>query len=315
MVKNATFVTPILPGRVVDQGPYAPDRSSCARRRPRATPSQITRILTPCMSGVNGGIDYDIDLSTLPSSLASQIRYVQQGPDSPTELIKAAKEIAANASAYPAVLYVLVDMLGFNNPVAAGIAIDALGNAQRAAIPALLTGVAAFNYAVNAYALRAIARIGDPSTFDVCTACAIRGPIPNVRRAACRALAALRFEESVTAAEAFARLVVLADTEPDWGVRYAAIVALERFHTLHLIEHSLANDALRVVRATSDGCSHVACLVEGVDKLPSPPELSVDPAVSARAAVAFSVLVERYNATNIPISFETVEEKVNASQQ
>eukprot|EP00171_Calliarthron_tuberculosum_P009212 IDg9212t1 len=164
---------------------------------PRLTRRCIRKCGTS-MSGVNGGIDYDIDLDALPIALASRVRAIQRGPESPSELISAAKYIASAVPSTPETLPVLVDMLGYNNPVAARIAVDALAIAGSEAIPALLTGVGAFNYAVNAYALRALARIADPSVVSVCVACAMKGPIPGVRRAACAALAALQFsEESV----------------------------------------------------------------------------------------------------------------------
>lgn len=284
------------------------------QRRPRSDTFARKYAFNTRMSGVNGGIDYDIDLSSLPSSLAMRVRYVQQGPDSPTDFIAAAKEIAENTPQYPAVLPVLVDMLGFNNPVAAGLAIEALARADRFAVPVLLTGVAAFNYAVNAYALRALARIGDPTTMDVCTACAVRGPIPNVRRAACRALGALHFENVTDATTAFTTLVALADGEPDWGVRYAAIVALERFHALHFIDAPHAEDVLNVLRATEMGRSrvtqHVLPIVQS-----SPDEIVVDPAVSARAAVALDILNDRFLDLNICHDFIVKNNKISSTMR
>lgn len=245
------------------------------------------------MSGVNGGIDYDIDLSTLPAPLASRIAYIQSGPDSPTELIAAARQIAASSSTLPQTLPVLVDMLGFNNPVAASIAVDALSAAGAPAVPPLLRGVAAFNYAVNAYALRALGRVGDPAVLDVALACASRGPIPNVRRAAVRALAGLRYDNVEDAEKAYRQLLRLADAEPDWGVRYAAMAALQAFVMDELVGSALLRTALDVVAAAADGRSKV--LVErgeGEEKEPLP----VDPTVCARAFVALEVLTERIGA-------------------
>lgn len=239
------------------------------------------------MSGVNGGIDYDIDISKLPASIASHVQYVQGGPDSPSTFIDAAREIASASSEHPSTIPVLVDMLGFNNPIAANIAVDALVSAGRESVPSLLSGVAAFNYAVNAYALRALGRIGDPSVLDVCISCAERGPIPNVRRAACRALAGLHFENTEDAVRAHTLLVTLTRQENDWGVRYAAIVALENFTATHLLsdaERACAVDALRL--AVQEGTSsEVAGKSE--DGLPPRP---VDPTVVARAAVALEAV-------------------------
>lgn len=188
----------------------------------------------------------------MPAKVAKRVQYVQAGPDSPTEFIHAAREIADASSSHPATLPVLVDMLGFNNPVAANIAVDALGNVGSAAVPPLLSGVAAFNYAVNAYALRALGRIGDPSVIDVCIQCAQRGPIPNVRRAACRALAGLKFDDEKQAIKAHAVLVALAENEADWGVRYAAIVALECFSSVSALPASERRRAIDVMQSIAD---------------------------------------------------------------
>lgn len=246
------------------------------------------------MSGVNGGIDYEIDLSTLPAALAARISYIQSGPDSPTELIAAAREIADSSQTKPQTLPVLVDMLGFNNPVAASIAVDALSAAGAPAVPALLRGVAAFNYAVNAYALRALGRVGDPAVLDVALACATRGPIPNVRRAAVRALASLRYETDDQARRAYEELLRLADAEPDWGVRYAALAALQAFVKDELVGAELLRNTLDVVGAAADGRSRV--YVKPHDGEEEKPPLLVDATVSARAFVALEVLSERIGA-------------------
>jgi phycocyanobilin lyase subunit beta len=247
------------------------------------------------MSGVNGGIDYEIDLTTLPSDLAARVRYVQGGPDSPNELIDSARDIATASSSYPATIPVLVDMLGFNNPIAANVAVDALVRAGDAAVPSLLSGVAAFNYAVNAYALRALGRIGDPAVLEVCIGCAEKGPIPNVRRAACRALAGLRFSEPRDATRAHAVLVALVQTEPDWGVRYAALVGLERFLCVGMLSAEERRRGISAVQLVADQLE-VPVPDNGSTRndTEGPP---CDPTVVARAAVALAVMREESVAT------------------
>lgn len=260
-------------------------------RRARASPGLCRRTCTvsPRMSGVNGGIDYEIDLASLPEDVATRVRYVQGGPDSPTELIAAAQSIADASSTHRATLPVLVDMLGFNNPVAANIAVDALVHAGRDSVPSLLSGVAAFNYAVNAYALRALGRIGDASVLDVCLQCAEKGPIPNVRRAACRALAGLQMEECGDARRAHELLVLLAGGEPDWGVRYAAIVGLECFCSTKALPEGERQRGIDAVRVTAEGgVVGVGTDGEGGDGVE---EAVVDPTVVARATVALEVMM------------------------
>lgn len=245
------------------------------------------------MSGVNGGIDYDIDLDALPTALASRVRAIQRGPESPSELISAASYIASAAPSTPATLPVLVDMLGYNNPVAARIAVDALAEAGSEAIPVLLTGVGAFNYSVNAYALRALARIADPSVASVCVACAVKGPIPGVRRAACAALGALEFLDETAAATAFDTLLRIADGEPDWGVRYAAVVGIERFKAKHRLSSNLRDAAVCILEATVNGDGQY--FQSEKDSSDGPVnDTVVDPTVGARATVALERWKEEF---------------------
>jgi phycocyanobilin lyase subunit beta len=229
------------------------------------------------MSGVNGGIDYEIDLASLPADLARRVRYVQGGPDSPNELIASANEIASASSNYPATVPVLVDMLGFNNPIAANIAVDALVRAGDTAVPYLLSGVAAFNYAV-----------GDPAVLEVCLGCAEKGPIPNVRRAACRALAGLRFSNADDATRAHAALVALVESEADWGVRYAAIVGLEHFMCVNKLSREERQRGMHVVRATAEEVE-VPIPANSSDGA-AVQTVPVDPTVVARAKVALATM-------------------------
>lgn len=288
---------------------FSPTSWQAAQIRIRRPSPKVTIVLsrrkrsTIYMSGVNGGIDYEIDVSTLPTKLADRVRKVEQGADTATELIEAAEELAEASADHPQLLPVLVDMLGYNNPVAANVAMDALVSSGSAAVSSLLIGVAAFNYSVNAYALRTLARIGDPSVASVAAECASRAPIPNVRRAACRALGALRYQCSEDASKAYTQLVLLADREPDWGVRYAAIVALEAFQKIELLSERLVGIAIDVVKAAGEGRSYVVpeWLLEvqsSSDK--SPPPLSkverptADGTVMARANVALDSMRTRY---------------------
>lgn len=242
------------------------------------------------MSGVNGGMEYEIDLASLSPPLARRVRYIQSGPDSPTELIAAARDLAAAAPATPAMLPVLVDVLGFNNPVAADVAVGALAAAGSAAVPSLLVGVGAFNYAVNGYALRALGRVGDPAVLSVVAACARQGPIPGVRRAACAALAGLRFERGEEAAEGFECLLALADGEADWGVRYAAVVGIERFWARGLLEGKTRRKGVEVLRGIVDGRHNVLGDAKGEDG--EVKSVESDPTVVARAIVALEALGE-----------------------
>lgn len=240
------------------------------------------------MSGVNGGMEYEIDLDSLTPSLAKRVRYIQSGPDSPTELIAAARDLAAAAPTTPEMLPVLVDVLGFNNPVAADLAVDALAGVGKDAVPSLLIGVGAFNYAVNGYALRALGRVGDPAVFSVVAACAKQGPIPGVRRAACAALAGLRFTDAGDAAQGFDCLLKLADSETDWGVRYAAVVGIERFVAHELLDEQMQSAGVAVLRGIVAGKRNVLGSEDDEDNGEDATEN--DPTVIARATVALEQL-------------------------
>jgi len=243
------------------------------------------------MSGVNGGIDYEINLDDLPPTLRSQVETIQNGPETPDELISAASDIAAASAdsddVRDALMPVLVDMLGYNNPVAARIAIDSLVSTGEASIPVLLTGCGAFNYSVNQYALRALGNIGHPSVHAIVTACAEAGPIPGVRRAACYSLGRLNFTDKPSAEEAYTLLLKIADGDSDWGVRYAAIAGVEKFAAVDLLGDSLRKDGVAVLQ----------CIIEGKERFFKSGEdendkaqVRVDATVTARATIALEAI-------------------------
>jgi phycocyanobilin lyase beta subunit len=196
------------------------------------------------MSGVNGGLAYDVDETQLPEDIRPLVQMIVRGPDSPVAFIEAMQRIAdwllvqqqerangTNTAAPETLVPFLVDSLGYNNPVAARMAVDLLVRLYgKRAIPTLLQGVAALNYAVNAYALRAMGAIGDAdAVFTVAKQCALRGPIPNVRRAAVRCLGLLHYDQAVSGeskrAEAIAVLSSLLE-DPDWTIRYTIVWSL-----------------------------------------------------------------------------------------
>jgi len=255
--------------------PTARKWAVASRRYRRAQRLQGPARTEPRMSGVNGGLAYDIDEQQLPDQIKPLVQMIVRGPDSPAAFIDAMERIAdwlwqqqqsANdrGTRPPDTLIpFLVDSLGYNNPVAARIALDLLVRLYgKGAVPVLLQGVGALNYAVNAYALRALGAIGDAdAVFTVAKQCALRGPIPNVRRAAVRCLAQLKYEESANGRarceDAVASLSSLVD-DPDWTIRYALVWSLS--HLLHrkfiekpeitnILAHIANQDADVVVRA------------------------------------------------------------------
>lgn len=126
----------------------------------------------------------------------------------------------------------LVGVMGFNNPGAAVAAVDGLMACGPAAVEPLLEGLDNHNYGARAWAVRALAGIGDVRGLELLEQ-ALAGDIgPSVRRAAARGLGQLRCgglpaeerrgvqERALTALEAAAG-------DGEWVVRYAVVVGLE----------------------------------------------------------------------------------------
>ena len=88
----------------------------------------------------------------------------------------------------------LVQVLGFNNPGAAVAAVDGLIAIGPAAVGPLLANLDAHNYGARAWAVRALAGIGDPRGLDVLEDALATDVGPSVRRAAASGLGALRLE-------------------------------------------------------------------------------------------------------------------------
>jgi phycocyanobilin lyase beta subunit len=157
-------------------------------------------------------------------------------PDPPTALLVAtarlASQLAGDDPPAPAAIAALVQVLGFNNPGAAVAAVDGLIACGEAAVAPLLANLDAHNYGARAWAVRALAGIGDVRGLELLEQ-ALGGDIgPSVRRAAARGLGQLRsdalpaqerrevLERALTALEAAA-------ADGEWVVRYAVVVGLE----------------------------------------------------------------------------------------
>ncbi|MFQ4137721.1 HEAT repeat domain-containing protein [Nodosilinea sp. PGN35] len=135
---------------------------------------------------------------------------------------------AADTDAIPT----LITVLGYNNPGAAVAAVDGLVALGRAAVPALLEQIDGYNYGARAWAIRAVALIGDPRALDVLLETAKGDFALSVRRAAARGLGTIDWAQlppEQTSARQRQVLDVLtgATQDPEWVVRYAAVASLE----------------------------------------------------------------------------------------
>lgn len=151
--------------------------------------------------------------------------------DSANELLTAVENLAAAKS--EAAIPTLTDVLRYNNPGASVAAVDGLIAIGKAAVPYLLANLDGYNYGARAWATRALAGIGDVRGLDLLLEAAVSDFSFSVRRGAARGLGNIIWsdleESRVSEAQnaVFAALEKLLQGDPEWVVRYAAIVGLE----------------------------------------------------------------------------------------
>lgn len=169
------------------------------------------------------------------ASLSSLIQAVERA-DTANALLAATTRLASHLGSgdppAPAAITALVQVLGFNNPGAAVAAVDGLIACGEAAVAPLLDNLDAHNYGARAWAVRALAGIGDVRGLDLLEQ-ALGGDIgPSVRRAAARGLGQLRCgalpaEERREVQERALTALEAAAGDGEWVVRYAVVVGLE----------------------------------------------------------------------------------------
>ncbi|EPF20310.1 MAG: HEAT repeat domain-containing protein [Microcystis aeruginosa Ma_MB_F_20061100_S19] len=155
--------------------------------------------------------------------------------DSANQLLTAVENLAAAKS--EAAIPTLTDVLRYNNPGASVAAVDGLIAIGKAAVPYLLANLDGYNYGARAWATRALAGIGDVRGLDLLLEAAVSDFSFSVRRGAARGLGNIIWSdlEKSRVSEAqkavFAALEKLLEGDPEWVVRYAAIVGLEGLGT------------------------------------------------------------------------------------
>jgi phycocyanobilin lyase beta subunit len=151
--------------------------------------------------------------------------------DSANQLLTAVENLAAAKS--EAAIPTLTDVLRYNNPGASVAAVDGLIAIGKAAVPYLLANLDGYNYGARAWATRALAGIGDVRGLDLLLEAAVSDFSFSVRRGAARGLGNIIWSdlEKSRVYEAqkavFKALEKLLQGDPEWVVRYAAIVGLE----------------------------------------------------------------------------------------
>ncbi|MFP4009401.1 MAG: HEAT repeat domain-containing protein [Spirulinaceae cyanobacterium] len=161
--------------------------------------------------------------------ITSLIQAVEQA-DSAPRLTAAVGALAAARN--PDAIPTLIQVLGYNNPGAAVAAVEGLVQLGEVAVPQLLEQIDGYNYGARAWANRALARIGDPRALNSLLEAASSDFALSVRRAAAKGLGSLDWskltESEVKSAQqrVFEVLMQVCD-DPEWVVRYGAIVGLE----------------------------------------------------------------------------------------
>ena len=131
----------------------------------------------------------------------------------------------------PAAAPTLVQVLGFNNPGAAVAAVDGLIALGQAAVEPLLQ-LDPENYGARAWAVRALAGIGDVRGLELLVD-ALGGDVAaSVRRAAAKGLGSLQLAELPASEQAQIQsrcleALLTAASDGEWVVRYAVVVGLE----------------------------------------------------------------------------------------
>ncbi len=151
--------------------------------------------------------------------------------DSKGALVEAVADLAAarHLQAIPT----LITVLGYNNPGAAVAAVDGLVALGEAAVTALLTQLDGYNYGARAWAIRALALIGDPRALPLLLDTAIGDFALSVRRAATRGIGSINWslvpdpEVGKAQQQVLQALLQISLTDSEWVVRYAGVVGLQ----------------------------------------------------------------------------------------
>jgi phycocyanobilin lyase beta subunit len=152
-----------------------------------------------------------------------------QRADSSQGLLLATQALAACPD--PAAASTLVEVLGFNNPGAAVAAVDGLIGLGPGAVDALLQ-LDPENYGARAWAVRALAGIGDVRGLELLVDALGTDVAASVRRAAARGLGQIQLEglpeaERLVVAERCLEALLDGCRDGEWVVRYAVVVGLE----------------------------------------------------------------------------------------
>ena len=155
--------------------------------------------------------------------------------DATRDLAAICSDLPANSSDQLTAINCLIELLSANNPGAAVAAVDGLIACKSAAVQPILNNLDEHNYGARAWAVRALAQIGDPRGLAVLQRAIEQDIGPSVRCAAAMGLgrielAELSPEEKLETMEICLAGLKLGCADGEWIVRYAAVVGLENFN-------------------------------------------------------------------------------------
>ena len=169
-------------------------------------------------------------MNNQPSTIDNQFIRAVEEADSSQGLIDAVKDLAA--AHIKEAIPILIKVLGYNNPGAAVAAVDGLVEIGEPAVLPLLETLDGYNYGARAWAIRALAGIGDPRGLEILLDSAANDFSFSVRRGATRGLGFIHWEklsetEVSDAQQRVFQTLLQVSQDPEWVVRYAAVVGLE----------------------------------------------------------------------------------------
>jgi len=196
--------------------------------------------------------------------------------DATRDLVDICPDLAPHSSDQLTVINCLIELLSANNPGAAVAAVDGLIACKTAAVQPILNNLDEHNYGARAWAVRALAQIGDPRGLAVLQRAIEQDIGPSVRRAAAMGLGHIKLaelspEEKLETMEICLAGLKLGCADGEWIVRYAAVVGLENFGITS--SSSFAQASFLLLQARSQ---------EGIEEVP------VVRLRAAQALIAFS---------------------------
>ena len=191
---------------------------------------------------------------TDPAQTQKLIHAVEQA-DSPARLVAAVQALVA--AEVEAGISTLIAVLGYNNPTAAVIAVQGLIHFGAVAVQPLIEQLDEYNYGARAYAIRALAAIADPRAIDVLLTAAATDFAPSVRRAATKGLGGLHWsklsvEQRSAAAEQALQTLISVSQDPDWSIRYAAVVGLQALATTSHLKAQIESQLQQIIQTEPD---------------------------------------------------------------